>query len=263
VFNVEQGIWDTGFFPNSPCYRGVPKDQVEELVAQRVKHIKKPMEELVGEGRLDHKDTKDSFWLTFGRSNLRTGGYFRTNEPRELLELYIALLHGYVCSKEEQNHPMKRNASYVVIDKNKDISVQEERKQKKAEALKGYFKLAAKEESKSQEVLRYLGLPYTGDEDALSSIVMDYVDHGKEGHNNAERLLATIKKANHNLGYHEINLYCQLSDLFKQGAIKKEGSEYYFKNISLGLDLKAASMKIAKDKELKELIKQEILALEA
>lgn len=263
VFDVQQGVWDTGFYINSPCYRGLPKEEVEVLVAERVKHIKEPFEELVGEGKLSHYDTKDSFWLDFGRSNIATDKYFRTSDPKELLELYIALLHGYVCSKEEQNSPFKRNASYVVIDKNKDIGIQEERKQKKADALKEYFKLSAKEEQKGKDVLRYLGLPYSGDESALSSVVMDYVDNKKEGHKNAERLLATVKMANNNLQYYEINLYCQLSDLFKKGVIRKEGSEYYLKNTSLGLDLKAAAKKISKDSDLKETIKEEMLALEA
>ena len=263
VFNVEQGVWDTGFYENSPCYRGIDKDKVKVLVAERVKHIKEPMEELIGEGKLTHHDTKDSFWLTFGMANLRTNGYFRTSQPKELLGLYIALLHGYVCSKEDQNHPMKRNATYTIIDKNKDISVQEDRKQKKAKALREFFTLSAKDQGKAKEVLRYIGLPYSGDEEALSAIVMDFVDNQKEGHNNAERLLKTVEKASHNLGYHEINLYTQLSDLYKQGVIKREGGEYLLRNVPLGLDLKAASMKIAKDKELKEIVKYEMLALEA
>lgn len=264
VFNVEQGVWDTGFFPESPCYRGWKSEDIEKAVAARVEYIKKPFELLRGKEVLSHTDD-NTFWDSFAASNLWNGRMMDTKQPKHLLELYIASLHRYICTKEYQNQYEYLNASYTVINRDKDVSVAEERKKIKAEALKEYFKMSTSNPGKALEVLRYVGLPHTGDEDATTSIMMDYLDNKKEGHNNSVRLLETLKKAGNNFGYYQINMYTQLADLYQKGVIKKDGGTFSLNNIEIGTDLKAASLSISQssDKELKELIKAETIRLEA
>jgi len=262
-FDEVSGIWDTGFHENSPCYRGWKDQDKQNLIKVLRENIVQPIEELKGEGILSHLDKKDSFWLTFGMASLKNGRLLNTSNPLHLLELYIMAHTKKVAPKgDQENNPMYLSARYSIINKEKSVSVREERKLKKAEAINSFFNLKTTDKNKLEEVLNYLGFRSTSEE-AITSVVMDYIENPKEGHNNAVRLLDTIKKANSDSGYKEINTFTQLSDLFKKGVIKKVSSEYFLGDKSLGMDLKSASIKVSKTAELKKRLREEMLKTEA
>lgn len=261
LYDQRTKSWDTGFHEKSPCYRGWKSQDVVNQVKALQKHIVEPFEELREEGTLSHKDTKDSFWLSFGASNLWNGRILNTNNPEELLELYIAALHGHICTRDKQNDPRYKGASYTIENKDAVVGVREERKKKRAEAITSFGKLLETNKDSLKEVMLYLGLPST-DDDGLLSVVMDYVENPSQGHNNAERLLDTIKKASTKTGAQEINIYSQLHTLFKKGVIRRISSEYYLDDNSLGMDLKSAAAKVKKSKPLKDILAAEIVKLE-
>lgn len=261
LFDSNLNVWDTGFYENSPCYRGWSGTDIKTQVEALKKHIVEPFEALRGKGTLSHLDTKDSFWLSYASSNIYNGKVFNTAKPDDLLELYIALLGKHVCSKKDENSPFQKKAKYLVENKDAVVGVREERQRFKAEAIASVFKLKEVNKEKLKEVLTYLGLPAT-DDDGLVSVVMDYVENSKEGHNNSKRLVETINKVNSKSGAIEINIYGQLLELFRKGSISKVGSEYFLGEDSIGLDLKSAALTIKKSKPLQEKLKKELVKLE-
>lgn len=250
-------VWDTGFYEDSPCYFGHDKDKVKDLVSKLNKYIVKPYKDQYGI-ELSHIDKPDSFWLSFGASNLYTGRMLNTEKVDELLELYIAVLHKHVATKEQENNPMYLRASYTVVDKAEVVEVSQERAKNRVKALTKFMSLHDSKKSIAEQVLNYIGLPSMSDS-MIETVIDDYVRDPKQGHNNAVRLIEVINKTESPRGIAELNMYGNLSILLKSGKLQKTNQRYYFDGEELGTDLKRIAANMATTKK-DDPIKSKMLA---
>lgn len=85
--NTGKGVYDTGLYIGSPCFKGKGEKEQERVVADLREHIVKPYEALHGMAILDHKNL--SFWDNFS-VDLWEGRFFNTSNVEDLLDLYIA-----------------------------------------------------------------------------------------------------------------------------------------------------------------------------
>lgn len=262
-FDDRKQVWDTGFYKESPCYIGMSKTDVETKVEALNEYIVAPFEELMGEGTLDHKKSNNAFWDGFG-GDLYNGKVYKTSDPKELLELYMAILHFNVVKPEDKSKPFAKKASYAVVNKEAVTSLKEQRNADKAEAIGTYYTLLNNNKKQLLNVLEFISLVSNRklEDKTLTSIVMEFFEEKKQGTNNIKRFLEVAKKVNTPKGKEELNVFASLTALRRARKITEEYGELYLDGTLLGGNLRDATVKVIADKDLKIKVGQALGELE-
>jgi hypothetical protein len=201
----------------------------------------------------------------FKRTNFQvySGQVFNTNNVIDLMTLYFALRAHQVAPEGRQGDSKYREASYIIVDKNKDVKEKDRRKSLKFSAIGTFTSLYQNDRERLYAILGWSGLPVSESVDQMTLVSMfDEFIEGKP--DRAEFFLNTEKDSNTKIGLEKILIYRKLKDtISKNTRISKvpNGSYFYDGNIELGSDLKASAENIAKLKDLSK-IKAEILLLE-
>lgn len=254
IFHEKKGVWDTGFFEQSPCYTGKKDNEIKTLVNTLNTHIVKPYERNAGDGKLNHQ-RGNAEWDKFG-VKLYTGRTFNTNEPQDLLDLYIAVLHNHVVRKEDSGQHFAMKAKYCLINKEEATTVKDERRLNKADAIGSYYSMLHTDREKLMYTLEYIGIISTHEieDKVLTSIFMEYVEGGKNAHENVKRVNDAFSLSTSESGYDEICMHSTLSNLVKKGKIQKIRSEFYIDDTLLGGNIKEAVFRVVKTPELRSLV---------
>lgn len=250
AFNEYQKVWDTGFYVKSPCYAGKKVSDVEILVAELQEHIVKPFEEFHGENALDHKASNNPFWDNFG-GKLRNGKVFNTNKPKDLVELYIAILHNWVASPEGKSQNLK--ASYCIVNKEAATSVKEQRQGEKLEGIGNYYTMLNNNREELLDILEYNTIisDRKMDDKTLTGVVMTLFEDPKEGFNSIKRFVEAVKRNKFPKSREEFSIHSSLTELRRKRKITQQYGELYFGDELLGSNLKDATARVMKDKDLK------------
>lgn len=273
VYDENLRLWDTGFYEKSPCYRGMKSTEIQTLVEQLQEHIVEPYEEIIGKGGLRATSDNNDFWDLFGTRPMNSdyalgqiynGKVFNTANPKDLLELYIAILHGSVVLEKDTSAPHARAAKFCIVNKEAAVNLKEKRLLQKAEAIGSFTALLKSNPKKLKSVLEYLGIIASNnvEDTTLVSLLMVYLEDPKIGHENVKRFNETINKASKENGAKEIELFSTLSLLFRKGVIKKEYGEFYLNGTLLGNKIKDGAYKAVSDKNLETEIFEALEALE-
>jgi hypothetical protein len=252
VKNPSSNTWDTGFYLYSPCYNKLPMEKRQAIVENVVKNIKEPIENLYGgDNRLDQNN--DEFWDEYS-FELRNGAIFNTAEPKDLLNLYMAILHGTLAPKDQASTERFKQASYCVVNKNEVIDRKLSRDLNYNKAVGSFFALLENDKSTLVGILNYIGLPARMDTDevTLNNTVTNFLKNKQSGDQNTEIFLDAFKIAKTEKGKEEIQIYQNLKELAKKGVIRKEGSVYKLGEESLGATFKIAAKTVAGDQTLQE-----------
>lgn len=252
VKNPVSNTWDTGFYVYSPCYNHLPMDQREIIVANVVKNIKDPIENIYGGGdRLNQNS--DEFWDEY-TITLSNTAIFNTAEPKELLNLYMAILHGALAPKESASGERFREAKYCVVNKNEVIDRKLAKDLNYNKAVGSFYTLLENDKPTLVGILNFVGLQASAhtDEITLNNTVTNYLRNQQSGDQNTEIFLEAFKFAKTESGKREIQLYQDLKELAKKGAIVKDGTEYRLGEDYLGATFKIAAKRVAGDQKLQE-----------
>ena len=90
------GVYDTGFYTSSPCYIGIPADDVKKMVTSLRKNIVEPFELLRGSRDYtltDHQNLE--FWDKY-TVNIWDGLVLDTSQPEQLFNLYMIVHSNHV-----------------------------------------------------------------------------------------------------------------------------------------------------------------------
>jgi hypothetical protein len=252
IKNPNTNTWDTGFYVYSPCYNHLPMEQREIIVNSVVKNIKEPIENLYGGGnKLDQNN--DEYWDEFA-FELKNGAIFNTENPKDLLNLYMAVLHGTLAPKELASAERFKFASYCVVNKNEVIDRKLSKDLNYNKAVGNFFALLENDKETLVGILNYMGLPATSgsDEVTLNNTVTNFLKSKQSGEQNTEIFLDTFKIAKTEDGKKEISIYQNLKELFKQGKVTKDGMDYKLGNEPIGASFKIAAKRVAGDQKLQE-----------
>lgn len=118
------GVYDTGFFPNSACYKGYDRTDIQDEMTRRIENIKEPYERSTGK---DLTQNNFEFWDTYA-TECYQGRLFYTRDVSDLFDLYVALMAKVLTPKELDGDPDYINSMLCVEDKTtaKDLRRQRE-----------------------------------------------------------------------------------------------------------------------------------------
>lgn len=259
-YSEEMGVWDTGFYKFSPCLAGMNAQEKEDFVKIVNEHIVQPIEEIKGQGVLDHKNNKfyDDFVIT-----LYNKVSFNTEDPFQLLGLYFSVLSKQLCPKQHLGNPNFKFAAYQVVNREKEISNKEQISIDKTKAVGEFYKMLNSNKTKLENILNYLNISSTviEDEDTFITIFNRYLEDRQDGYRNGKLFLDTLEKFNTKSGEEELYIYKALDTLYGLGKLKLIKQEYYLNDFNLGSSLKIAAMTAVNNPNIKKLI-TELMATE-
>lgn len=250
---VVKMLYDTGFYPESPMYANVPKEEVKKRVMDLRNSIVIPYEKLFGKGYLDHNNY--DFWEGT-QFKLRSQQPLRTDNIEDLLTLYIALAHKRLMPSGSRKDGRYNKASYQIIDKAKDREVGEERDSVKIDTYYAFSSLLNKDKATLINALSYLGLEVdnTLTESSIKTTFKGWIEEEHGSLTNARRFLALSESFNKPHGKDVVNILPIIKKLVKSGSIERdEQGAYSFKGEALGNELKAVADNVCKNTELKHI----------
>lgn len=255
-FDKDMGVWDTGLYEESPCYAGMPADEVKRLVNTARQNIVEPLEKTLGKGKLDYKADND-YWLDYG-VKLHRGRIFNTERPDHLLELFQVALHGKVSPKGQDSNPNYRYAQFSIENKEQAKTVQQENDSLDIQAAGMFYSLLNGDTELLSLVMNYVGIPIPGgkemDKQLASSAFKMYVDDKKNAYQNKKNFISAVELGSEKNGYQELSFYQKVQKLVRTKKITKEREMYVIGEEQLGTNLKEVAKTIAKNPKLQELI---------
>lgn len=260
--SVQNNIYDTGFYPESPMYArmGLTPTQVNARVKKLKATVVKKFEAVRGKGILDH--TNKTFWDNYTYT-LETDKILRTEDPEDLLTIYLALSGGTAVPKGGKKNGKWKKASYVIADNAKDMKVGEERASIKMDAQVEFVTLLKTEPTTLVNALGFLELNAAisekSTESSMKMAFRSWIEETNGSVTHARRFLDLVKQMETPQGKEIVNIYPRVKKLYKSGVIsREEDGKYYYKEFLLGGDMKTAAENLCKDKDLKT-IKESIL----
>ena len=253
-FDVDMGVWDTGFYTYSPCLKGMSEEEKKSHVDSVNKHIVEKVELIKGKGVLRHgadNNFFDDFPIT-----LYNKVSFNTAEPLQLLMLYLVVLGRDLAPKEYVGHPLFKKAAYQVVNREKEISNKQQIEIDKSKAIGKFHGLLNSDRDKLAIILSYLGISNTSieDDDTFITVFTRFLNDKDDGYRNSKIFLDTITKFSDKDGEEELYIFKALQELSAKGDLKVFKQEYYLGEHNLGNSIKHAAMYASSKPDIKKLI---------
>lgn len=256
--NTGSGVWNTGLYEMSPCYKG----EDPKIVSEKIKNIKinviEPFEKLKGKvGILEHYN--DEFWNDY-RVEVWDGKYLNTANPEHLLELCIAMVAGELAPEGDQGNPRYNQADFIVVDKAKERNLKQKKAVSNIDAIGNFYVLLSENAQKLKAILRYIGVANmtdTIDSVTIKTMFNTWLDSSPK---NADTFGRILEKCESNKSFEEsVYLYSTLKKAMEKGKINKNSiGDYTYNGIPLGKDLKIVSENLIINSELSD-VKAQIL----
>ena len=253
-YNMEKGVYDTGFYTQSPCYANQSKEVREQKVRILREKIVEPFELIHGDGCLDNKN-EEAFWDKYEFS-LFEGKIFNTDNVKDLLDLYMAILSFELTPKGQEGNPMFSTSQFCVEDKEVTSKKRNERTQSYMKAMTSYTLMLTSEKNKLIAALKFVRMPGSDNlksetpDSNFNALFHDWINNDVKNVDDFVRVSDMIgKKA----GLEEVVIYGHLLDLHNKRRIVKIGDEFSFHETPLGADLKTAAKNLVSKTSLKDL----------
>jgi hypothetical protein len=254
--------FDTGFEIQSACNFKIPSYEKAALVEQYVKLIKEPYETSYNK---DVSAINSDFWMGNAAGakpyicELYTGKTFDTRNPKDLFDLFHALKQGFICEEGEKDSDLQK-AKYCIKNKNRVLSLQEERENDKFEANATFSILLDTVDADTDDTL-YTILEWMkisnirgADKETLKRTFIKLISNEKTGYDSAKRFLEAYNLSHTEKGKEKMEIFAMLSKLQLRRKIEFKRSQYFLDDILLGNHLKGAAETALGKPELKESI---------
>lgn len=253
-FDIEMGVWNTGFYPHAPCLRGMQETEKTEFLKVVNKNIVSPVEDIKGKGSLRHNAENtffDEFVVTLANKMA-----FNTAEPLQLLALYVSVLGKQLAPSDEVGNPAFKHASFQVVNRDKEISAREQTTIDIGRATGEFYMLLQTDRDKLLTLFKYLSISDTliTDEEVFITVFDRFLKDKEDGYRNGKIFLEHVKRFSTEAGEEELHVYKLLNQLYDSKDVKVIKQEYYLRDRNLGNSLKHAATKVVGDKELHRLV---------
>jgi len=245
--------WDTGLYAYSPCYRGESNSAaVTEKIKVLTEYVVKPFEKAKGETDI-LKQNNDSFWDSY-MVELWAGKYFHTNNPEDMLQLYIAMMAGELAPEGDDGNPKYDQAAFVIVDKEKEQSLTKRAATTNIDAIGQFFMLLSENPQKLKNALKYVGVAnLTEKADDATMKTLFYTWIGRDTRN-AEIFAKIIEDAENKQFDEVLSVHAAIKDLAIRGKLNKNSvGDYTYNGVPLGKDLKTVAKRLVQDHEISDI----------
>lgn len=246
---TQTGVFDTGFYEESPCYSNLDKEKVREKVEILRKNVVEPYERKHGKGILDHKN--EDFWKDFG-VNLFDGRFLVTDNVDDLLELYIAMLGYELTPKSAIGNPKYKESQYCIEDKAEARTIKDERADNIMTAITNFGILLATKKNLLINILKYINLIGVTDNIDPITLKSSFYEWLNKSEDNPKIFQKAFELTENVKTSEVIDLFVLVNKLAKKGILKKENGEYTYGGKNLGADLKTVANNLNSKQELQD-----------
>lgn len=245
-----EGLWDTGFYPDSPCYMAISSTESEKEVEGLRKNLFERYGKYIGGvDKLDHQNNE--FWdkKTF---KVHSGQSLTTDKIEDLMTIYFALRQRKVVPKGKEGEAKYRGTSYHILDVNQSVKRRDEKAVKNFEAVGTFHGMLKSDKRTLVSILSYMDINVSEDtkDSALIGMFQSYVENSEA---TIDRFNKVVDMAEDEQGRQIIEVFLALKERGRKGKLQRENNVYYYEGTELGADLKTAAEKVVKDKSLEEL----------
>lgn len=254
-----RGIWDTGFYENSPCYGHLDASTRKTKVAALRKNVLEPYRMYIPDDSVTMEQT-GNFWDEYN-VKVSSGEIFETSNPEAVLSLYTALRARKVTPKGKEGEPEYLNSYYVIVDMQQNTKASEEKTDNEFEAISTFAELLSTDKNKMRALLQWLGLNVS---ESISDSTAKDMFKQKVISNNSKvsEFIRISTEASTAEGYDKFQLYQKLKKQLEKAGTKvtKVNGKIYFEAEELGEDLKSAAGNVAEKKLFADIKKQILLS---
>lgn len=251
-YDVSAGVYDTGFFTSSTCFRGWEEEEKRLEIERRVSNIKYPYEEATGK---DLSQNNYGFWDAVTVDNY-DGRLFYTNDVIDLFDLYVSLQSKMLTPKDDDGNPDFKESMYCVEDKTTAVDIKKQRQLDKTEIVYQFMSMlrgTSEEKSNIKDLLMYLDvIPNVNIDDSM--VQYSFTNWMEQKNTNIDdykdaysRLISTDQSSK---GIQTIAFHRIIKELAYSDIIKLESNGIMFDNTPIGPDYKTAAINIVEDKSL-------------
>lgn len=256
----KEGVWDTGFYPSSPCFRNISESQATVLAKNNVKNVLVPYTKStsISEDKLSH--SSDNTWWDSKIMQLYSGKTFNTARPEERFELYFALLRDRLTPEGQEGNSKFKSSSYVVIDIESNKKRRDEKTELEFKAIGTFMGLMQTDKPGLIKLLDYVGLNVaeTVNDSTLNSMFKTFIETSES---KMKLYLAMVDEFDTKDGRAKIDIYHILRKKYPNGGVTRSKSgEFLYDGLEIGGDLKTAAQNIATRSEFKTIKEQLLLA---
>jgi len=244
-FLKDGNVYDTGFEETSRLYVNISEAKERtKIVKQRRDNVLKPFLNLKGISDDRFKPSSIEDWDNFGVP-LDTLRSFRTNDVKERMELYLALIGYSVVPPNEDEYDYKYdNANFVLESSEIKVKAETSNKLEKTKASAMYYQMMMNRKEALADILVYLGntelYKSTGDD----TVLLTYLDNKiLNSTQSTERFLELYEKSEEEKGALELQVHRKIIKAMKlkDKDFAKEGGKLIYKNSLIGQTEKEAS----------------------
>lgn len=246
-----KGLYDTGFYLESPCYTGLTDEAKTAIVKKVREKIVKPYENLQNSPELLNVANHE-FWDSLS-IDLYDGRVFNTENIQDLFELYIAMRSFDLTPVSKEGAPEFNQSDYMIKDSSEVMSSSKRRAKGKMDATYNFMTLLNLAPEKLINIMKYLNVVRVGEKPAaidLQTIFGMWLDKDVQ---NVDVFMNAFKKAESPEGESELALFVKVKKLVENRKIVREGSDLLFEGTPIGIDTKSVVYNLMNDEELLEI----------
>jgi hypothetical protein len=245
-----EGVWDTGFYVESPCYVSISKTEASAIVKGLDKNLVEQYGRYVGgSDKLSHLN--NDFWDS-KKFQVFSGQSLSTDSIEDLMTIYFALRQRKVTPKGKEGDAKYRGVSYLIVDVNENVKKRDEKALKKFDAIGKFQGMLKTDKSTLISILSYMDIP-VADDVKDSTLIGMFSNQIESSEPTLDRFNKVFDMADTEQGREVIQVFLGLKVMSRKGKLEKVNSVYYFEGEELGPDLKTAAENTVKNKALKEL----------
>lgn len=259
VWDKDRDNWDTGLYEGSKALRDAFPEvsDLTPLVSKLKEYIVAPLEAQIGGGKISHipSDKSDEYWLKY-RVRIKPGKIFNTENPEQLLELFLSVLHKRLTPKEEEKNPEFLKSQFVIVNKHNAISRKAEMEEAIMKATATFYMMLKSDRTNLLTILEFLGLPVGRQTEDATILAMfnNWLNNKKDKYQNYNLFNEEVEKFGTENGKEILYIYGKLKDFRVKGLVTEKRGEIYLDGVFVSVNgLKTAAEKIHNDKELYDL----------
>lgn len=248
------GVYDTGFFTRSLCYKGWGEEERKKECERRIVNIKNVYEEVSGK---DLSQDNFDFWDALTVDNYE-GRVFDTNNVNELFDLYISIQSKLLTPREEDGNPMFMDSMYCVEDKTTAVDIKKQRQLDKTNIIFEFMSMIRGTEDQKQQImdlLMYLDIVTNTGVDP-SMVQYSFTNWLERSNTNIDKYKDAynrfISDNEEDRGAQIIKFHRMIKEMSYAGIIKSSSTGFVFDGEVLGGDYITSATKIVDDKTLLE-----------